>query len=395
MSKKTLIIIGSIIIIALLVLWGYLLFFNNNNTENVNDVTSLPQAELGGFTTSGEGENVIENYIEEAKEKLTHITTKKIAGFSEIIAPFSEAMPTIYYVEQGTGHIFSYTPDNKEEKRVSGTTLSGIDRAVVSPKGDYIAFSKKSNTKNRPFVLGEIKADESRVDTFNFSKEVDDFEFDVAGDNLFYSTRGDFGLEGFSYNLSTNVHKKLFSLPFFEATIIWGKAVNDPIYAYPKPSYLLEGALYEIKNNNIVRLSVSGNGFTGLANNKVIAYSVYNPQERKQNNFLLNRSDNSKKGTDILFLPEKCLIAKSSYTMFCAVNESVSKNTTLPDSWYRGEVSFNDSIWQINEDNINVVVSIKDLSGQEIDISRLNLGFSEKALYFTNKKDNSLWMYEI
>ncbi len=395
MSKKTLIIIGSIIIIALLIVWGYVLFVKNDNIENSNNQANFPDSGVADISTN-DLKKEMEEQVEETKQRLTHVTTKRIVGFSEIIAPIVAKLPLIYYVEQGTGHVFSYDPETKEEKRISGTTLNNIDRAVISPKGDYIAFSKKSNNKNHPFTLGEINQKEGNITTFDFSKEVDDFEFDVEGNNLFYSTRGEFGLEGYSYNLANNTHKKLFSLPFFEATVIWGKAVTDPIYAYPKPASLLEGAMYEIKSNTITRLPASGSGLFGLANSKVIAYSFYNQKDRTENSILLNRADGSKKGISIPFFPEKCLIAKSVYTLFCAVDETQSPNLTLPDSWYRGEIGFSDSVLQIDETGTTVVVSnLEDLSGQKIDISRLNLGFSERFLYFTNKKDNSLWMYEI
>ncbi|PIW96926.1 hypothetical protein COZ82_02315, partial [Candidatus Kaiserbacteria bacterium CG_4_8_14_3_um_filter_38_9] len=68
-----------------------------------------------------------------------------------------------------------------------------------------------------------------------------------------------------------------------------------------------------------------------------------------------------------------------------------------PDDWYRGTRIFNDRIWEVNLNNQSAtqLISPPLAVGRELDITDITIGQDDKMLYFTNKNDRTLWLYEI
>ncbi|MEI6494976.1 MAG: hypothetical protein WCO03_02855, partial [bacterium] len=86
-----------------------------------------------------------------------------------------------------------------------------------------------------------------------------------------------------------------------------------------------------------------------------------------------------------------------SSTLYCAVPTIVPAGE-YPDDWYRGEVKFNDSLWQINvADGKTTLLNSPSASliNEEMDATGLFLNPIETRLFFTNKRDRSLWMLDL
>ena len=96
-------------------------------------------------------------------------------------------------------------------------------------------------------------------------------------------------------------------------------------------------------------------------------------------------------------MAEKCVWNKLNTLIYCAV----PKNTTFanfPDSWYQGEISFEDQIWEINLENQNTKLLLNPVllnGGEEVDGIKLSLDKNEDYLLFVNKKDSILWGYNL
>jgi hypothetical protein len=96
-------------------------------------------------------------------------------------------------------------------------------------------------------------------------------------------------------------------------------------------------------------------------------------------------------------LPEKCVWGHKSDTLYCAAPKIISPSQ-YPDSWYKGEVSFNDQFWKIDltTGNTTMLVDPMTVTGnQEIDGIKLALDAGENYLFFVNKKDSFLWELSI
>jgi hypothetical protein len=281
-----------------------------------------------------------------------------------------------------------------EEKRISGTTVAGTNVATISPKGDYAIMGSRNNTKTFPLTIGKISTTTSDLQIEEFSNSAEQFKISDDGKELLYATREPTGLAGHVYNFTKKSDKVLFNLPFHEASIQWGSQSSETHYLYPKAAYALEGYLYQVTNSKISRLPVDGFGFSGLASKDKIAYSTFDGYSLK--NFTYNRTDNTIKSTPIRVLPEKCVIYKKTSNIICAFEEINNLPIEFPDAWYQGEVKFKDSLWLISEtdNDLKFLVDTFRETKREVDITNLKSGSSDRAVYFINKNDNTLWMYE-
>lgn len=390
MKKQVLIIIGAIVVLILILIWSYLLFVGT--PKSTDEVFT----ELG---MNGETETIIppaeetkkNPTVDIASSKLRQLTTKPVIGFREVIDKDS-TRPTLLYVEAGTGHIYSIDLQTGEERRVSGTTIPQAIKAKISPDGQHFAISSASNTKGKPLFVGTLNPTTDSLDE-KLNENVSDFTF---GDNneLMFSTNGTSGLEAYSYDIVKDIKKSIFSLPFHEAVIQWGNTATSTHYTYPKTSYLLEGFLFEIKNGKMNRLPFAGYGFSALVNDDMILYNAITKQ--KPTTFVYLKGTNETKPLKTVLITEKCTLPQKGFIFFCA-HEPIDTPYEFPDEWYRGSLSFKDSIWILFADQFisGELINTFTESGREIDGINLTKEMENGAMYFTNKNDNTLWMYEL
>ena len=67
----------------------------------------------------------------------------------------------------------------------------------------------------------------------------------------------------------------------------------------------------------------------------------------------------------------------------------------FPDSWYKGQFISEDNIWEIGNDAATMISSPSRTIGRSLDIINLQITTDGKMLYFINRIDNTLWLYEI
>lgn len=393
MKQQVLIISGAIIIFLLVAVWVYLLFFGT--PKGVQDVFS-DLGIVGEETNEIIEEEIVTENTETEDQELRQLTTKEVAGFVEVNEPDRDLnlLPIIYYAEKGTGHIFSINLETGEENRISGTTVPETNVAKISPNKDWVVFGKHSHTKTFPLVIGKLNTD-SEMEIEDFLTTVGQFTLSAKGDELMYTTLEQSGLSAHNYNLNTGKSSDIFDLPFFEATIQWGSGSNDTHYAYPKPSYLFEGYLYKIKNKQISRLPASGFGFSALTNDSIIAYNKTKNQTLLGN--IYNYDTKTNKEIPLVTLPEKCVLGEKTANLICAQDQETSLSFDFPDNWYKGNFNFKDSLWLINGEDLSatLLVDIFAKTNREVDAINLAIGNTERAVYFINKIDNTLWMYEL
>jgi hypothetical protein len=208
---------------------------------------------------------------------------------------------------------------------------------------------------------------------------------------VLYTTVGGSGLFGKELDLTTKATKTIFEVPFQEATIVWGSTSSETHYIFPKTSRYLEGYLYAAKDGKISRLPASGFGFMANGKADTVLYS-----KLEKNVFvsdLLQVTPQKTQRLPLLFIPEKCTFGDA--WLYCAVNNT-SADENFPDNWYRGQLIFSDEIWKLSPETLEIgmVVSILEESGREIDAITLKSGARDTLLYFTNKNDYTLWVYE-
>jgi hypothetical protein len=391
MQKKFFYLLSGLTVLLLIAAWLYL--FLNNNPDMAEDVFS-------DFGNEGESlpplvdstpENNSSNNVNLERSKLRQLTTKQVAGFKEVQVNASST-PGVHYVERGTGHVYSIDLTTGEEVRLSATTFAGADSAHISNDGVFVGISTISNKKTQEVSFGSLSTTTNSIDVLTTEQTLD---FLVRDDGLFYFTSaGSQGAVGYAFDPMTSARTNLFSLPFFEASIVWGQDKESDTYVYPKPTYLLEGFLYKINATTLERTQAGGFGFLGLANSSMIVYS--NRGDRGPIGYIYNQETQKSQEMQAPVYPDKCTLGAAGFDFYCA-HEAVEVPFEYPDTWYKGKIQYKDAIYKLNGETLEgeLLVDTFKESGRAIDVIKLDQGAATAALYFINKNDQTLWMYEI
>ncbi len=393
MKKTYLIIAGVMAVLLLIVIWIYLLIYGTPKPVeqfftdfSISDTTNnIPLEPFIPIETEAQ--------IDTTTEKLRQLTTRPIIGMGEYTKDnFAEGPISIRYAEAGTGHIFSINLTTGEETRISNTTITGASRAVFSPNGQYVAITA-GYTNQSAVTLVTIGVDNESTKNILLPQKISDFTFSQINE-LRYTENSSSGQTGKSLNPETLVTRTIFTVPFQSATIVWSKNSDTSNYVYPKTSSKLPGYLYQLEANSVQRLEISGLGLSALVN------SEYVVSTKLTNNTPVSRALNLVTGKSvalpIIAEPSKCQLSiLDNQIMYCG-NDTIEYGSEFPDDWYKGTRSFNDRLFKVDlkRGSATQLISPETVLGRQIDVYHMNLSVDNKMLYFMNKNDNTLWMYE-
>lgn len=395
--KKYFLIIGGVLIVVLLIaLWMYLLFFGTPKSvdevftgfgfgdETTGDNTTPPTEQPAAPT-----ENPVVNMNREA---LRQLTTRPVIGYREIQATAS-ATPYVYYAEAGTGHIFSINLVSGEEVRLSGTTIAEANNADFSDDGRYAVIQSGYGRATKT-ALGEISTSTS-VQLTNLPDQIDDFVI-ARNNELLYTMRGAV-TTGKAMSLATRATRTLFTLPFREAIVSWGSTATATHYIHPKSSYLLQGFVYSAQGGKLARVPLSGFGLTADGAG-TIALASYTENETLYS-YLFNTKTGTRFAGSFIVFPEKCTFSYKTPGRFWCASFVGDTSFGFPDTWYRGEVSSQDVLYEVEITAESIattnLVDTFATTNREVDIIGMAIGRSEDRLYFMNKNDNTLWLYDL
>jgi hypothetical protein len=392
MKRSLFIISGVILVVVLIIVWIYVLFIGTPTSVDeqfsdfsLGDTTDTSYEES---TTPQEPETVVDM---NANQRLRQLTTRPVAGFTEIQISTSSPIE-VRYVEIGTGHVYSINSDTGAEKRISATTIPSAQKAVFSKDGRFVMIESGFGTQ-KEFIIGEIFSDSTSLTNTKVAEPV--VSFSATKDNRFlYAIQTNASVIGKVFNPTELTSETLFSLPFREASFEWGSAVTDAHYVYPKTTRQLESFLYQVKNGAISRMPVDGYGMSALGNSN---YVFFSKQENDQyNSYYLDTKSGSVSNSPFTQIPEKCVMTEGRFPVTICANSQYEFSSLLPDSWYKGGLSSTDSLWEytLDEGSAELLVNTLSESGRQLDIVNLAMSDNGFNVYFNNQTDQTLWLYE-
>lgn len=446
MTKRNLKLLIILIFIILAVVFSYF-FFNTPKEEGTEDTSTNFIFDLLPFGTKKNTNNNTENetpadisgYVPPTQEelermKLTKISSMPIAGYTvfnqerfvyvpevvkEIpeegqegaeetktlppVAPETEFIPILRYVDMATGNIYQTFLDQIDERKFSDTTIPNVHEAFFGDNGNSV-------------IMRYLKPDGRTISTFagSFPKEV------IGGDSSSGNEiKGAFLPENIT-NLVTSFDKSQIFYLFNAKDMVVGitgsptgenkvqvfdSGFTEWLPEWPNPnmitvttkaSYAAPGYMYTINPSRKDFRKVMG-GIRGLT-------TLTSPDGRKvlysNNTMSINIYDVaslSTKSISIKTLAEKCVWTNDSSNIYCAVPKFGSNGSQYPDTWYQGEVSFSDDIWKINVES-GTATRIFDPTNQgneQIDAIKPSLNTNGDYLFFVNKIDSYLWGLEL
>jgi hypothetical protein len=392
MKRSLFIIIGVILVLVLILVWVYVLFFSAPSDQNEQ------YGDLGfGDTTDTTYEDpVIDNSptanVDIASEqRLRQLTTRPVAGFAEVQAS-STSPVEVRYMEVGTGHIYSINLETGLEERISATTIPSAQKAEFSGDGQFVMIESGFGS-GKEFIIGEINRELGSLTNTQIAEPVTSFS--GTDDNRFlYSIQTNSSVIGKIFNPAELTNQTIFTLPFREASIEWGSATSDPHYVYPKTTRQLESFLYRIKNGAVSRTSIDGYGMSAIGNDDYVLFS--RQEGETYQTYFSNTNSGANMIAPLTQIPEKCVMSEEEYPVVVCANTQLSFTNLLPDSWYKGEVDSIDNLWEYNvvDGSANLLINVEQSSGRQLDIINIAMNDDASNVYFTNRQDRTLWLFE-
>jgi hypothetical protein len=193
------------------------------------------------------------------------------------------------------------------------------------------------------------------------------------------------------YDLDVGASNKtstlIFSIPLRDVRVHWG----NPIYIATTPTASQVGYVYRLNKNNLEYVTAGAKGLMAIPYTGGLAITSL------QNELLTTEVvGGDAYSLALATFPEKCTIPQhETRSLFCATPVDLPLGE-YPDDWYKGKVSFNDILWHFDIANFRSTVLSDFLleSGREIDVASIGTNDDGQYIYFVNKNDNTLWVFD-
>lgn len=403
MNKTRLFII--IIILAAIFGAAWYFFFRESPVEpdvetGIDDPNLFPFTTGNGIPasiddlTSEEIQDIIElSDTTVAEIKLVQIWTDPQAG--AVFVSQASSSPILRFVDMATGHIYDAKNGSVPDK-ISNVTIPQIKEALWGKDG-------------KSLVLRYLKEDSSiqsfsaTISTSSISTAISGTflpanikAIGVSGDKALYANPGKVSGSLYLADITGNKRTEVFSSSFTDWAISFENPKNAFIYSRPsglEPGY---GFILDLARGTATRISADAYGLEGTIS-------------PSGNHVFLSYTDDSTIKSSIYSLAKKAyvdvapgtLASKCAWSLvestsiYCAIPKNPNPGT-YPDDWYKGLVSFSDSLWKIDVETgeMNLLLD-PALEGEMFDVSALVVGPQDKEIAITNKKDLSLWLYTL
>lgn len=342
----------------------------------------------GGGSTVGD--------VDVTAPRLRQLSLVPTAG----VVAFERASSTFMrYAERATGHIYETVSDKVDVKKISNTTIPKIYEVLWSKDGNnlLIRYLKDDNETIRTFsarISTSTDADSSLEGLF-----LDDGIKDISvfGNKIFYFSKNSTGEQGIVANIDGSKKTSIFSSSYGDFSLT--SSGNKFVTLYSRPSVGIYGSAYTLNTatGEYSKVLSDATGLSASANidGSYVLGSGSNGGSITTSVFDVTKGTTSDVGVSTFI--DKCIwSSKDKVVVYCAVPNTIP-SAQYPDSWYKGSVSFSDSMWRIDVSNGNTEQVFDPLLDGESTMDMMSLGLDgdEKYLVFINKKDMTAWSYRL
>lgn len=313
------------------------------------------------------------------------------------------ATPVVRYMERATGHIYDVDPETLKRTRITNTTIPRIHEALFSEDGSFVVarYLDEDDETIETFV-GKVPAkrpgEEGKLVGEFLPRNIQDISVSQTKDDVFYLLRDDTGALGFTAPLADPAKRsQIFAFPFSEWLSQWVGGAK--IALATKPSSGVSGYVYTVSttgatNQEPVKVFGGAGGLSMLANKDASYYLysdggpilwIYDPVKKKS------------VATIFKTISDKCVWANNNIKFYCAVTNFTPRGQ-YPDNWYLGATPLLGGILEMNAQT-GITFPVSSLASvplpEGFDATKLFLDSNEKYLFFTNKKDVTLWALDL
>ncbi|MFA6295637.1 MAG: hypothetical protein WC666_04490 [Candidatus Paceibacterota bacterium] len=344
-------------------------------------------------------------------------TTPNIASTTKTLPV--KGTTVVRWVDRGRGNIYEARGNTNEIVTISNTVLPRVNESVWNKNLTAFIGSMFTESTNLPTVIyAQLKTTASTTKTASSTTESNTTTrapFELKGKNLpdkvlayAVSPKGE-GIfilinesgigNGYIASFDGSSMTRIFTTPLLQLNVEWPE--ENTITITTKGSAYQSGFMYFVNPKTGVWKKILG-PVSGLSTRtsrdaKYVMYSSGNTSKQEVNTYIYDVSKSKASDAMVNTLADKCVWGNFyKEIIYCAV-PSQTVTATYPDDWYKGDMSSADKIWQINAitEEIHLVSTIVDQSDRIIDVFNLDIDARDNFLFFMNKRDLSLWSFDL
>lgn len=400
MQRKRLYIGISFLLIILIVgLIGWAIFIGRQQQElqqGTQDLGFLDNPGTRGSSSGGLfggvfGDNISNTSTDESDEQelvtepvLRQLYNLPISGY------IKKRADAVRFVDRATGHIFEKDLPNGSTTRVDQTTVPHVYHAVFTDDGDGVIrryVDTEDNTVSVYSVVGNTSASAVPLPT-----GVRDVVADPRGEHFAVLQETNSGSSVYITDGRETQGEPLFVSTLRDWDILWRE---NSLLLTQKPSSAVPGSSYSVNVTSGIR-ELALQQYPGLITNlspagDKILYSIARRNSRPE---LFVRTLATQEDTPLRVagFADKCTWDPTGTLVYCGLPDTFP-SAQYPDAWYRGEIRFSDSLWEIDVTSVSVrnILSPATQSGISLDIENITIDAQGGVVFFKNAADQTLW----
>jgi len=299
----------------------------------------------------------------------------------------------IRYIERASGNVYAYRIHANTLTRISNRTIPGVQEASWLADGS-LAYTRYVTTDADGTMHAEGYAlPANGIGGFALPRDL--AQVSAAGSStLFTLASGDNGSVGTISKADGTGGATAFSSALSQITAFFS---SGGLFAMTKPSASAGGYAFSIDGKgNFTRAVGPLNALSIMPNHAGTKLLVSYLDRGTLKLASYDLAAKQLTALPVATLAEKCVWAADDLSAYCAVPVSLPSGT-LPDDWYQGATFFTDRLWKVDFDSrvAELVTNLPTLAKTDIDAVSLTLDPTEDAISFINKRDGSLWSYDL
>lgn len=196
-------------------------------------------------------------------------------------------------------------------------------------------------------------------------------------------------------DIGTKSLRQIFSSPFSEWKLSW--TTENKVTMTTKPSGRVPGFIYHVDTENTAfrKIADDTNGIIGITNHDGTKL-FFTEQGNTMKTYLLDFITGEKTPFQIETTADKCVWSQKTPMIYCAAPDFIERGL-YPDDWYKGNISFQDSLWKIDtiSEKVTQISALLDESGEVIDVIKPSLDTDENYMVFINKTTGEPWLFDL
>ncbi len=328
-------------------------------------------------------------------------TTQIFATASSSTSVATSTQHSVRFVERKNAHISDLSLETGKTTRITNTTIPRIQEALWGHNGASVAlrYLSDDNETIETYVASLPEAGATTTTELSgifLQQNIASLSMSPTKNELFYLTTADTGATGRITTLRGASPQVIFFSPLREWLSTWND--SNTVVLFSKPSNGVSSIAYTVGtsgDNETTQILTGKRGLTLLPNpsSTKLLYS----EEQGSTHRFFSYTVATKESTEFFLagLPEKCVWVDTERAI-CAIPSDLPSG--MPDIWYQGLVSFNDSFWLLNTTSggVEFLFSPEQTPvGEQVDAINLVLSSDRTTLAFIDKQDLRGWIADV